>query len=128
MLANTLFHHAVPTYVPLSTEELPHQIPAWCGMPLSHRHRHDDSLVNTAEAVPSVGYEALLDPGCNDFVRHLVTNEQYAYVVNDIRCVVNATVLISVLIAPSVLLSPSSTVRISCLCVRHSSPCPTTRG
>jgi hypothetical protein len=120
MLANTLFHHAIPTYVPLSTEELPHQIPAWCGMPLSHCCH--DSLVNTTEAVPSIWYEALLDPGCNDFVWHLVTNKHYSYMVNDIRCILNITILTSILITPAVLLNPSSIVRMSCLCVRRSSP------
>jgi hypothetical protein len=87
MLANTLFHYAIPTSVPLSTAELPHQIPVWCGVPLSFRYH--DALVTADKVVPSIRYQALLDLDCNDLVQHLVTNEQYAYVVNDIRCVVN---------------------------------------
>jgi hypothetical protein len=87
MLANTLFHYAIQTSVPLSTAKLPHQIPAWCGMPLSFHHH--DALVTANKVVPSIRYQVLLDLDCNDLVWHLVTNEQYAYVVNDIRCIAN---------------------------------------
>lgn len=80
-LSHPLFHRATVASTSSLATEFTRQIPAWCGKPI-YQHVLSDEPQNPVNITPAV---SLLDPDCNDFVRHLVTQEGYDYIVNDIQ-------------------------------------------